>query len=254
MNRRAVSRLVVVAVGVFAAFAATARADTLRLDSLFQAPFGQAGCPPAAPATTYCYPASASPVVRGLGRTSMGWTIEEDLTDLDRNCVHATIARLPIVVAGKGEIDLSARSEGCQPYPDPQTLSYTVLGGSGAYAGASGSGSIVFLSHTEPPLRREIKIRLIGSLDVPGLTFDTTAPLFVPIKSLMVRAPSARGARVRFSVRATDAVDGPVPVSCKPGSGSLFRIGRTRVTCSATDGSGNTATAGFTIIVKNRAR
>ncbi len=254
MSPRALTGPVVVAVGIFAAFSATARADTLRLDSLFQAPFGQADCPPVAPATTFCYPASASPVLRGLGKTSMGWTIEEDLTDLDRNCVHAAIARLSIVVAGKGEIDLSARSEGCQPYPDPQTLPYTVLGGSGAYAGATGSGSIVFLSHTEPPLRREIKVRLNGSIDVPGLTFDTTAPVFVPSKSRMVTTAGARGARVRFSVRATDAVDGLVPVSCKPGSGSLFRIGRTRVTCSATDGSGNTATAGFTITVKSRTR
>jgi hypothetical protein len=253
MRARLLTGLVVVAVGV-AAFSATARADTLRLDSLFQAPFGQADCPPGAPATTFCYPASASPVLRGLGKTSMGWTIEEDLTDLDRNCVHAAIARLSITVAGKGEFTLSARSEGCQPYPDPQTLPYTVLGGSGAYAGATGSGSIVFLSHTEPSLRRELKIRLSGSIDVPGLTVDTTAPLFVPIKSRVVTASSVRGTRVRFSARATDAVDGLVSVLCKPGSGSLFRIGRTRVTCSATDGSGNTATTGVTITVKNRAR
>ncbi len=253
MSPRTFTCLVAFAAGTFAALPSAARADTLQLDSLFQAPFGQADCPPGAPATTFCYPASASPVVRGLGKTSMGWTIEEDLTNLDRNCVHAAIARLSIVVAGKGEIDLSARSEGCQPYPDPQTLSYTVLGGSGAYAGASGSGSIVFLSHTEPPLPRAIKIRLSGSVDVPGLTFDTTAPVFVPVKSRVVSASSPRGARVRFSVRATDAVEGPVPASCKPGSGSLFRIGRTRVTCSATDGSGNTATTGFTITVK-RAR
>jgi HYR domain len=254
MSPRALTCLVVAAAGVFAAFSTTARAGTLRLDSIFPAPFSQTDCPAGAPATTFCYPASASPVLRGLGKTSMAWTIEEDLTDLDRNCVHAAIARLSIVVAGKGEIDLSARSEGCQPYPDPQTLSYTVLGGSGAYAGAGGSGSIVFMSHTEPPLRREIKIKLSGSIDVPGLTFDTAAPVFVPIKSRVVKASSARGARVRFSVRATDAVDGLVPVSCKPGSGSLFRIGRTRVTCSATDGSGNTANTGFTVTVQNKVR
>ena len=251
MSPRTLTCLVVVAAGVFTA-STTARADTLRFDSIFPAPFSQTDCRPGVPATTFCYPASASPVLRGLGKTSMAWTIEEDLRDLDRNCTHATIARLQIVVAGKGEIDLSAGSEGCQPYPDPQALSYTVLGGSGAYAGATGSGSIVFLSHTEPPLRREIKMKLSGSIDVPGLTFDTTAPVFGPIKSRVVEASSVRGARVRYSVRATDAVDGSVAVSCRPRSGALFRIGRTRVTCSATDGSGNIAATGFTVTVTKR--
>jgi HYR domain len=252
VSRSAFTCLVAAVAVVLSAFPSAARADALRLNSIFAAPFSQAACPGGTPDTTSCYPVQASVVLRGLGRASLTWTVEEDLRDLDRNCARATVARLAIVVVDKGEVDLSARSEGCQPYPDPQTLSYTVLGGTGAYTGATGSGSIVFMSHTEPPLPRALKVRLTGSLDVPGLTFDTTAPAFVPIKSLVVRASSVRGARVRFTVRATDAVDGPVAVSCNPGSGSPFRIGKTRVTCSATDGSGNTATSSFTVIVRQR--
>jgi hypothetical protein len=41
-----------------------------------------------------------------------------------------------------------------------------------------------------------------------------------------------------------------VPVSCKPRPGSLFRVGRTKVTCKAVDSSGNTVTGRFTVTVK----
>ena len=62
----------------------------------------------------------------------------------------------------------------------------------------------------------------------------------------------AKRARVTYTVSARDEVDGSVPVSCQPRPGSRFRIGRTAVNCSAIDGSGNTATARFTITVKRR--
>jgi hypothetical protein len=38
----------------------------------------------------------------------------------------------------------------------------------------------------------------------------------------------------------------------RPRSGSRFRVGRTRVTCSATDTSANTRKATFTVTVKPR--
>jgi hypothetical protein len=53
-------------------------------------------------------------------------------------------------------------------------------------------------------------------------------------------------------VTARDETDGVLPVSCTPGTGSLFRVGRTFVTCMATDKSGNTAKARFAVTVKPR--
>jgi hypothetical protein len=55
---------------------------------------------------------------------------------------------------------------------------------------------------------------------------------------------------VTYSVSATDDVDGPVEVSCRPPSGSRFKIGRTRVTCAAGDSSGNVGTAAFVVSVR----
>jgi HYR domain len=57
---------------------------------------------------------------------------------------------------------------------------------------------------------------------------------------------------VTFKVTATDDVDGAVPVSCQPRSGRRFPLGKPIVRCAATDSSGNTATAGFTVTVKRR--
>jgi hypothetical protein len=68
--------------------------------------------------------------------------------------------------------------------------------------------------------------------------------------SIDVPATGAGGATVSFTAPASaDLVDGPVPVACTPASGSLFPVGTTTVTCTATDAHGNRATATFTVTV-----
>jgi len=52
---------------------------------------------------------------------------------------------------------------------------------------------------------------------------------------------------------ATDGVDGPLPLTCAPASGTTFRIGTTRVTRTATDAAGNTASASFNVTVTGSA-
>jgi photosystem II stability/assembly factor-like uncharacterized protein len=53
-----------------------------------------------------------------------------------------------------------------------------------------------------------------------------------------------------FTVTATDIVDGTLPVSCLPASGTPRPLGVTTVTCTARDAKGNQATASFPITVK----
>ena len=55
---------------------------------------------------------------------------------------------------------------------------------------------------------------------------------------------------VNFTTTASDNCPG-VTVVCNPPSGSCFPVGVTTVTCTATDGSGNTATCSFTVSVFN---
>jgi flagellar hook assembly protein FlgD len=54
---------------------------------------------------------------------------------------------------------------------------------------------------------------------------------------------------VTYTATATDNIDGSIPISCSPASGSTFASGTTTVACSATDSHGNTATDTFTVTV-----
>src|SRR5262249_54710083 len=86
--------------------------------------------------------------------------------------------------------------------------------------------------------------------DIGAIEVDGTAPLGTPPANQTVEATSAAGAVATYTnATATDNVDGPVPATCTPASGSTFPLGVDTVTCSATDSSGNTGTATFTITV-----
>ncbi|MCL4523785.1 MAG: HYR domain-containing protein [Acidobacteria bacterium] len=78
---------------------------------------------------------------------------------------------------------------------------------------------------------------------------DTTPPVLSLPANIITQATSSSGAVVNFTATATDAVDGNVPVSCAPPSGSTFAIGTTTVNCSAADLSNNSASGNFTVTV-----
>jgi hypothetical protein len=77
---------------------------------------------------------------------------------------------------------------------------------------------------------------------------DTAAPRLTLPGDLTAEATGA-GAAVDYETSATDVVDGTVPVTCTPASGSTFDVGTTTVNCSATDEAGNEATGSFTVTV-----
>ena len=81
---------------------------------------------------------------------------------------------------------------------------------------------------------------------------DTASPVFVDVPSdLIVEQDTAAGTEVDFVVTATDNTDANPTVTCSPASGSVFPHGTTTVTCTATDESGNQATASFTVTVQD---
>ncbi|KFA93780.1 hypothetical protein Q664_07030 [Archangium violaceum Cb vi76] len=81
------------------------------------------------------------------------------------------------------------------------------------------------------------------------VTGDTTPPvLSCPTAPVVVNACSAGGSTATFSVSATDNC-GPVSVNCSHPSGSEFPAGNTTVSCSATDGFGNTSSCSFSVQV-----
>ncbi|WP_257138670.1 HYR domain-containing protein [Streptomyces sp. rh34] len=91
----------------------------------------------------------------------------------------------------------------------------------------------------DPEFQQQISIA-VNDVDVPVVTVDDRT----------ARAPGDDGARIDYTATATDPQDGALPVTCAPPSGSLFPVGTTTVTCSATDSAGNTGadTARFEVL------
>jgi hypothetical protein len=75
------------------------------------------------------------------------------------------------------------------------------------------------------------------TLDEPDV--DPYAPIVTVPSPMRVNATSPAGARVTYTVRATDDRDPDVTPTCTPPSGSTFPIGTTGVTCTARDAAGN---------------
>lgn len=89
-------------------------------------------------------------------------------------------------------------------------------------------------------------------LDSPSVLPDDTAPIlaFSPNLVRPADAGSCTQAVVTYSAPgATDNCDLTPTVVCTPPSGSVFPVGVTTVTCTATDDAGNVATSTFTVTV-----
>lgn len=212
--------------------------------------FSDAYCPPGTSGRPTCARYVGTGSILGLGRVTSTYT--KVIRPGERDCEVLLLTPVVIDVAGKGTLELSRHGRTCWRLGSFQTMvgpfDFTVTGGSGTYAGTTGSVTFkttVFLRDS-----RSSSDTWTGTLAVPGVDFDLTPPTIV---SKAVRAPKrAKRVRVRYSVTAQDAVDGSVPVFCKPRSGSFFELGRTRVTCTATDTSGNSRRARFAVTVTRR--
>jgi DNA-binding transcriptional regulator GbsR (MarR family) len=88
---------------------------------------------------------------------------------------------------------------------------------------------------------------LDGCPDNPP-TADTTPPT-ITVPQNIVTESEGESTPVSFTVTANDNVDGNIAVSCDPSSGTIFPVGTTQVTCTATDSSDNTSQESFTVTV-----
>ncbi len=78
---------------------------------------------------------------------------------------------------------------------------------------------------------------------------DSTAPVLSCPDAVAADCADPNGTVVDFEVTAEDDTDPGPDVLCDPPSGSLFPLGSTLVTCSATDESGNSSSCEFTVEV-----
>lgn len=236
----------------------TASAGTLDLRAELRVVSTLGACPPGVSAYL-CATRPGSGVVPGLGRMTQAYTWAADIgppacaaADFGKALAYA----VRLTVAGKGDLHLAV-AEGTEcvfsEQVRTQRQAFTITSGTGIYSGASGSGSVERTLGGETATGRTGRETWTATLGVPGLEFDLTPPTLSGAVGKRVLGPrGAKRARVTYAVTARDGVDGVVPVSCTPRSGSRFPLGQTRVTCAATDTSGNTATGSFTVTVRAR--
>ena len=110
------------------------------------------------------------------------------------------------------------------------------------------SSSMFALGSTKVTCSVADKAGNTGSASFNVTVVDKTPPTLKIPADMTVQATSP-GAVVTFSASASDLVDGSVPVTCTPASGSTFPVGTTTVACSATDKASNSASASFKVTV-----
>lgn len=232
----------VLAVAVPAAASGESAAGQLSVHAGLSTAWHSIACPAGTTGShPYCYAIQGKGAIPGLGRTTESYTYVIDDSTASASSIHFLAT---ITVTGKGEIDVTGVTPSpiCPCVAHSTTFNYAVKGGKGAYAGASGSGKVVVGSRLAT---------WKGTLAVPGYAFDTTPPEISASLPKTVKAPAGvTRVRVAYKVSAHDPGAGAVRVTCKPRSGSSFKVGRTTVRCTATDASANTAKARYTVTVK----
>jgi hypothetical protein len=78
---------------------------------------------------------------------------------------------------------------------------------------------------------------------------DSTAPVITVPANITAAATGIDGAVVNFTTSAEDLVDGPLPTTATPPSGSTFKPGATEVVVTAMDSHGNKCTKSFLVTV-----
>jgi hypothetical protein len=84
---------------------------------------------------------------------------------------------------------------------------------------------------------------------LPTQADDAPPPVVTTPGDVTVAATSPAGAVATFTVSAKDSVDGTRPVNCTPASGSMFKAGKTTVTCWAFNKRGKIGRSTLTVNV-----
>jgi hypothetical protein len=85
---------------------------------------------------------------------------------------------------------------------------------------------------------------------LPAGADDAAPPTVTTSGDVTVAATSSSGAAATFTASAKDSVDGTRPVNCTPASGSIFKTGKTTVSCWAFNKRGKIGRSSLVVTVQ----
>jgi len=240
-------------------FAPTSLADSASLQVAIPWHAVDTSCPAGYPASTECHARTGGPVaIPGLGFVSTSYVAAVDVAPTGCPTGTQKILSYPaqLMVEGRGAISITVGGSDTCANAGVPVLSveqaYTITGGTGVFAAATGSGMV---SRTDVGCcPGHATDNWDGTISASGFVQDLTPPTIEGAHKRVVRAPArVKRVRVRFKVTALDAIDGALQPTCRPRSGSRFRVGRrTVVRCSVSDLSANFRRTKFTVVVRRR--
>jgi hypothetical protein len=125
----------------------------LNLRAKFDVRYPPETCPAGIAYTVECFTRSGSSTVPGLGKVDVSgaYSVESQSAGCTADRVKALPTTVRFVVRGKGEIEFRVAVSDCldrvPPLPVRAQEAFTITGGSGAYAGATGSGTVATESY-----------------------------------------------------------------------------------------------------------
>ena len=203
--------------------------------------------------TVTCTPPSGSTFA--IGTTSVACTATSKAAVGAMVTFEVTVTATPPVFSGvPANITTPATS------PSGATVTYTdptatdPAGGTDTVSCLPASGSTFKIGATTVTCSTTSKAGVKATPASFEVTVTATAPVFsaVPAK-ITVEATGSSGAAVTYTdPTATDPAGGTDAVTCTPPSGSTFKIGATKVICSATSKAGIKGEASFEVVVTEK--
>ncbi len=213
--------------------------------------------------TATCVPASGSTFPLGTTTVICSATDAAHNTGMRTFAVTVRDTTPPVLVGVPANITAEATSSlgAAVTFATPTATDAVTTGLVVTCSPASGSTFAISPMGTTPPISPIGTTVTCSATDAAGNTgrgtftvavVDTTPPAITVPAAMSVAAAGSTGTVVTYTASAQDAVDGTVPVTCTPASGSLFPIGNTAVSCVAVDAHGNASAEGFTVTVQVR--
>jgi len=210
----------------------------------------------AAPTLVFSLPSGTA---FGLGTTSVTATATDKAGNVSTRAFDVTVFRPSLSLATESDTGGSSTDQytsDSTPTLVGQTLAnaaFSVLA-DGVILGSGVAGGDGRFGFTLPTLADGLRVltattsgALLGTIAV---IIDTVAPVIAGLPGVIVALPlNASGAAGNFTGSATDALDGAPSLNFSVPPGTLFPLGVSTVTATATDRAGNISTQSFTVTV-----